>query len=47
MGVPPAKDYANMFYGIHEMNFLPEFEGNLKVYRCFVDEIFGIWIFII
>ena len=44
MGVPPATDFANIFYGIHELIFLPEFKDNLAVYHRFVDDIFGIWI---
>ena len=44
MGVPPAPDYANIFYGIHELAFLPEFEEFLAAYHRFIDDIFGIWI---
>ena len=44
MGEPPASDYTNIFFGIHEMSFLPEFKDNLKAYRCFIHDIFGIWI---
>ena len=41
--MPPATGYANIFYGIHEIDFLPEFKDNLKVCCCFVDDNFGIW----
>ena len=44
MGVPPAGDFANIFFGIHEMSFLPELKDNLAAYCRFIDDIFGIWI---
>ena len=39
MGVPPARDYADIFFGIHELSFLPEFKEHLQAYRRFVDDI--------
>ena len=44
MGVRPAGDFANIFFGIHEKSFLPEFSNNLAAYRRFIDDIIGIWI---
>lgn len=44
MGAPPAPNYANGHYGIHEINFLPLWEASLCLYRRFLDDILGIWI---
>lgn len=46
MGVPPAVDWANIYFGLHEMLFLNDstFTRHLLVYKRFVDDIFGIWI---
>lgn len=46
MGVPPAVDWANIYYGLHEMKFLEDsiVKPRLYSYKRFVDDIHGIWI---
>lgn len=46
MGVPPAVDWANIYFGLHEMEFLDNsiFSAHLYFYKRFVDDVFGIWI---
>ena len=46
MGVPPAVDWANIYFGLHEMEFLNNstFKPHLYFYKRFVDDVFGIWI---
>ena len=46
MGEPPAVDWANIYYGLHELKFLddPIIKPHLKLYKRFVDDVFGIWI---
>ena len=43
MGSPPAPDWANLFEGLHELEFLPRFQTNLQLYRRFIDDVFLVW----
>ena len=43
MGTPPAPPWATLYYALLENDFLPRFEGNLLLYRRFIDDVFGIW----
>ncbi|EJK59557.1 hypothetical protein THAOC_20197, partial [Thalassiosira oceanica] len=46
MGVPPAVDWADIYFGLHEMEFLNNstFKPHLHLYKRFVDDVLGIWI---
>jgi hypothetical protein len=45
MGTPAACAYATITYGHYENTvILTEFAPNLLYYRCYIDDIFGIWI---
>jgi hypothetical protein len=43
MGTPPAPPYATIYYTIHEATLTEEFGDNLLIYKCFIDDIIGIW----
>ena len=43
MGSPPAPDWANLFEGLHELEFLPRFQTNLQLYKRFIDDVFLVW----
>ena len=44
MGKPPAPPWAIIFEGIHEINFIPQWQSNLLLYVRFIDDVYGIWI---
>jgi hypothetical protein len=45
MGTPAAPLYSISTYGQHENNqILNRFSSNLVYYRCFIDDIFGVWL---
>ena len=44
MGKPPAPPWAIIFEGIHEIQFLPQWQSNLLLYVRFIDDVFGLWI---
>ena len=44
MGKPPAPPWATIFEGIHEINFLPQWDSNILVYKRFIDDVWGIWL---
>ena len=44
MGTPPAPTYANLFFAIHENRILPKYSTNIRTYKRYIDDIFGIWI---
>ena len=43
MGTPPAPPYVNLFFAIKEQTLVPQFRQNLRFYRRYIDNIFGIW----
>jgi hypothetical protein len=45
MGTPAACAFATITYG-HEENvsILPKFQDNLLYYRCYIDDVLGIWL---
>ena len=43
MGTPPAPGYATLYFGIHGLNFLPQFAPSLVVYCHYVNDIFRVW----
>ena len=43
MGTPPAPTYTNIFYSIHEINFLHD-NNNLIFYKRYIDDVFGVWL---
>jgi hypothetical protein len=44
MGTPPACMYAILYYGIHELDFLPRFQANVPFYKRYIDDVLGIWL---
>ena len=44
MGTPPAPPYATIYYGLHESKFLPNHRQHVIFYKCFIDDVFGIWL---
>jgi len=45
MGIPSACAYATISYGHYEnTSILPLFQKNLFYYRCYIDDVFGIWL---
>ena len=44
MGKPPAPPWATIFEGIHEIEFLPQWDTNILVYVRFIDDVWGIWL---
>lgn len=45
MGTPTACAYATIFYGHHKNNkVLPNFRSQLLYYKCYINDIFGIWL---
>ena len=41
---PPAPSYATIYYGLHESKFLPQYQNHLVFYKCFNDDVLGIWL---
>lgn len=44
MGTPPAPIYATLYFAIHELKLLRQYKNNLKLYKCYIDDVLGIWI---
>ena len=44
MGTPPAPPYATIYYGLHESKFLPQYQNHVVFYKCFIDDVLGIWL---
>lgn len=44
MGTPPAPDYATLYFGIHELSIMRDFQTVLPFYRRYIDDGFGIWV---
>jgi hypothetical protein len=43
MVTPPAPPWATMYYACCENNALPQFTTNLIFYKCFLDDVSGLW----
>ena len=41
---PPAPPWATIFFGIHEEKVLTQFGDRLQLYRCFINNVLGIWL---
>jgi hypothetical protein len=44
MGTPPGANYAELYYGTWEIEFLEYFLGNLALYCRYIDDGIGLWI---
>jgi hypothetical protein len=45
MGTPAACAYATISYGQHENDIIiPSFAPQLLYYKCYIDDIFGVWL---
>jgi hypothetical protein len=44
MGTPPGANYAELYYGTWEMEFLDLFKTNLALYCRYIDDGIGLWI---
>ena len=44
MGTPPAPSYATIYYGLHESKFLLQYQNHVVFYKCFIDDVLGIWL---
>ena len=44
MGTPPACCYATIYYAVKEQTLLDKYKDNLFFYRCYIDDVFGIWV---
>ena len=44
MGMLPAPPYATIYYGLHESNFLPQYQKHVVFYKRFIDNVLGIWL---
>ena len=44
MGAPPAPPWETIFFVIHEEIVLARFGARLQLYRCFIDDVLGIWL---
>ena len=45
MGTPPAPPWANLYFAVFENSFLPDFDDDLILYRRFIDDVFGIFLY--
>ena len=44
MGTPPAPPYATIYYWLHESKFLPQYQNHVVFYKCFINDVLGIWL---
>jgi hypothetical protein len=44
MGTPPGANYAELYYGTWEINFLDNFKDHLALYCRYIDDGIGLWI---
>jgi hypothetical protein len=44
MGTPPACMYAILYYGIHELEFLPQFQATVPFYKRYIDDVLGVFL---
>jgi hypothetical protein len=44
MGANPAPTYANIAFGTHELQMLPQYRARLPYYKRYIDDVFGLWL---
>eukprot|EP00956_Cyclotella_meneghiniana_P013821 scaffold20268_cov64-Cyclotella_meneghiniana.AAC.2 len=44
MGTPPALAWATIFYALNEKDMVPRWSSNILFYKCFIDDVIGIWL---
>ena len=44
VGTPPTPPWATIFYGLHEQKLIPRWINNVTFYKCFIDDVIGIWL---
>eukprot|EP00957_Ditylum_brightwellii_P106467 8121819-Ditylum_brightwellii.AAC.1 len=44
MGTPPALNYAQTTFGMHEVLMLARFITSLLLYKRYIDDIRGVWV---
>ena len=44
VGAPPAPPWSTIFFSIHEETVLTQFGNKLQLYRCFINDVLGIWL---
>ena len=44
MGAPPEPPWTTIFFGIHKETVIARFSTRLQLYRCFIDDVLGIWL---
>jgi hypothetical protein len=44
MGAPPAVDYAELYFGVHEKKIIPSYAAILPYYWRYIDDGLGLWV---
>ena len=44
MRAPPAPPWSTIFFGIHEDTVFTIFGARLQLYRCYINDVLGIWL---
>ena len=41
---PPPPPHATIYYGLHKSKILPKHRKHVIFYKCFIDDVFGLWL---